>query len=315
MKSARKVAYFNRKKRRSFLSNSVAKVLVPVFIILAFVCVWIFLGISSHFWNSFDKLSYVFPDPSGNVTIATLDPVSQELIMLTIPGDTEVDVAMNYGTFRIKSVWQLGVDEKLGGSLLVKTVAKNFSMPVFLWGGQDSASLVGSGPAGTIKFVFFPEKTNIPFGDRVAIALFIARTGNLDRTEINLGDSQFLEKQKLNDGVLGYRLSGGISPRISSYFFNNTLSDMASKGKELKVKIIDRTKSVNSSLEVGSVIQVLGGRVVSVDKTQVEDNTFCDIFGNNARIVEILSKSFDCKVIKGRSDFDVELNLGSKFIF
>ena len=206
---------------------------------------------------------------------------------------------------RIKNVWQLGINEKLGGQILVKTIAKNFSLPVFLWTDKNLPNL--------FKFVFLPGMTNIPFGDRVSIALFSFKVKNMDKTEIDLAKSQFVVKRVLTDGKTGYIIPGETSGRITVYFTDNDFIKPALVGKNIKVYIVDSTGRPNVSQEVGRIFEVMGGKVVSIDKSQGVRDFGCEIAGKDKGLVKKVVNLFGCKIVSENTDFDLEIRLGSEF--
>jgi hypothetical protein len=280
------------------------RILIPLLIILVG---FLFVRLRTVYWNNHDKVAFAFRINSGDVGVTVADPALTELTTLIIPGDTQVDVAENYGTLRIKNVWALSQNEKLGGRLLPETVTQNFLFPTFLWSDTDGENIEKSRLSGIMKFVFSPDGTNIPFGDRVSLGLFALRVPSLGRTEINLGESQFLRKQLLNDGFSGYIINGEPSGRLTVYFSDN---DLSSTG--VRVNIVDATGSPGVSDKVGAIVEVLGGKVVSVEKKDPAA-TDCEVIGTNPRIVKKIMNLFSCKVGVGKSEFDLEFRLGSNF--
>jgi hypothetical protein len=255
-----------------------------------------------------DKVSVAFRNGSTNVGVTVMDPKLDEVTTFIIPGDTQVDVARDLGTLRIKNVWQLGINERVGGSLLPATITKNFMFPVFLWSENNSESLGKGDLGGTLHFIFFPGATNIPFGDRISLGLFALKVQDIGRSEINLGESQFLTKQKLSDGQTGYIISGPISQRLTVYFSDNVISD-----ENLKINIVDATGMPGVADTVGQILEVIGGKVTSVDKKLQPENTDCVIIGKDAKIIKKISDLFSCQAGKGSTDFDLELQLGQQF--
>jgi len=259
---------------------------LKMFLLVLLVAVFgIIFKLNTRYWNGEDKVNVVEQNSDGGVSVKVYDPKLEEIVTLIIPGETEISVSRNLGILRLKNVWQLSVNEKIGGKLLTQTVTKNFLFPVFLWKGSDGS-------------------TNVPFGDRLLIWIFEKRTKNLQKTEIDLGKSQFVRKLKLNDGEIGYKLPGAISERLTVYFVDNDfLVDSP------KVYIKDATGTFGVSENVGRVIEVMGGKVVTIEKAQGQDSD-CTVWGTLAKkIVRI----FDCKVDKRTSNFDLEIVLGKSF--
>lgn len=304
MRSAQRQRRLRQKARNNGVLTIIKFLVVPAILIFVFLL----FKLSTRYWNGSDKIGFVYRQQSGDVAVTVLDPKLSEETTMVIPGDTQVDVAGNYGTLRIKNVWQLAQNEKLDGRLLAGTVTKNFLFPVFLWSDSDAQNLADANLAGTLKFIFAPKKTNIPLGDRAAIGLFAIQVKSINKTEINLGTSKFLQKTVLNDGEKGYLLAGPISERLTVYFSDNDFAD-----ESLKVEITDSTGAFGVSDKVGQIIQVLGGKIVSVDKKPVPSNFDCIILGKNSKIVRKIADLFRCSISREDSVFDLEVRLGEAF--
>ncbi len=294
----------NKQKGHSF--GILLRFLVLLVLIIGIL---VFVKTSTRHWNGHDKVGFSFASSDGNVVVVELDPKLNEMTTITIPGETEVDVARNYGTLRIKNVWKLSQNEKLGGILLPETITQNFLFPITLWSDRDARSISDANLIGIVKFIFLPIKTNISFGDRLAIGLFALRVHDLDKTEIDMGKSQFLHKEKLNDGQIGYRLIGGlISQRLGVYFSDNDMSS-----KNTRIYIVDATGQVGVAPQVGQILEVLGGKVVSIDKKQELGDFDCQVLGGDKNINKKVSNLLSCTIVSGKTDFDLEIRLGAKF--
>jgi hypothetical protein len=309
MRSARRRALIEKKKKTGIIAGLFLKIILPVILVSA---VFAFLKLDARYWNGSDKFAFAYRLGGGDIAVSVLDPKLDEFTTLVIPGDTEVDVARNYGQLRIKNVWQLGVNEKIGGKLLAETVTQNFLFPVFLWSDSDIKSLADAGISGILHFVFFPKSTNITLGDRVSAAFFAMQIHDSGKNLLDLGKNQFLVKQKLNDGQSGYVLAGVISPRLTAYFSDNSFAGDANAGKNLRVAIGDATGVPGVADTVGQIIEVVGGKVVSIDKQSVT-GADCVIFGLNTKAVKKIADIFSCKTIASRGEMDVEIDLGSAF--
>ena len=260
--------------------------------------IYLFIIITTKYWNGRDKFNFVFKGAGESIEVLVLDPRLSEITVLTIPGDTEVEVARNYGTLRLKNVWQLGVNEKLGGELLSSTVMKNFLFPVFLWTDTDISI--------PFKFVFFPGKTNIPFGDRLNAALFVLKIGRSERTEIDLAKSQFLRKETLRDGQPGYRGGGVISERLTIYFADEDFSQGS-----LRIYFRDAGGVFGVAEKMGEILEVMGGKVIAVDKAEVSDSD-CEVSGNELAARKV-ANLFSCRVVKDQAESDIEIKMGKRF--
>lgn len=301
MKSAHRRFYIARKEKKGKKTFPFFKILTPILIVGLFL---MYVRLNTHVWNGNDKVAVVYKDKE-DVAVTVFNPILSEVTTFKIPGDTEVDVARNYGTFRIKNVWQFGINEKAGGALLAETVTQNFLFPVFLWTGKTlDLSKVSFGEM--LSFVFLPGTTNIAFGDRLQIGMFALRVQELGKTNIDLGKSQFLDKGILNDGYPGYKIGGPISQRLTIYFSENELGG-------IKVNITDATGVQGVSEKLGEILQVIGGKVVSIDKKNVPENLDCTVRGKNKVVMEKVVNLFSCQVGKGDSSFDLDITVGQEF--
>lgn len=254
--------------------------------VLIFLGAYLFIVFNSRYWNGNDKVAKVVEKNNGDTEVVLVDPKLGEVIVLTIPGDTEVSVAKNYGVMRLKNVWQLGVNEGLEGSLVAKTVTQNFLFPLVLW--KDAQG-----------------KTNVPPGDRFFLKFFELKTKNLETTQIDLAKSQFLKKDRLMDGEVGYRLNGKISERLTAYFSDNDFQDK-------KIYIKDATGRFGPADNIGRILEVLGGKVVTIEKLP-QEKLNCVVSGKNKKMISKVAILFSCEGGGKGSDFDLEVKIGSNF--
>ena len=309
MRSAKRRALIEKRKQKNRFSGLFLKIVLPVALILAAV---VFLKINTQYWDGKEKFAVAYRLESGDVAVTLLDPKLSEVITLTIPGDTQVEVARNYGTMRIKNVWQLGINEKIKGRLLSETLTQNFLFPVFLWSESDAKSLGEGNLNGILRFIFIPSSTNIPFGDRLSAGFFSLRIQEIGRSNIDLGKSQFLAKQRLNDGQNGYILSGPVSQRLTVYFSDNYVANTYVADKSLRVGITDATGEPGVAEKMGQIVEVLGGKVISIDKNSVAD-TDCLVTGRDRIVIKKVANLFSCKIGKVGGDLDLQISLGTAF--
>jgi hypothetical protein len=312
MKSAQKSRRINRlrSKNRSEAKKSVGSLIKFLLLIVFIVPPFLFVGFSSKEWDGKNKLTLTFPLSGGDVNVVVLDPSVNEITTVVIPGDTEVEVAASYGTLRLKNVWQLGGNEKLYGDLLAKTITKNFLLPVYLW-SDSSAESVGRGNAlGLFRFVFLPGKTNMTIGDRFKIAIFSLKVKNIDKIEIDLANNQILVKQILSDGMEGYVVKSPMASRLGVYFSEESFFQ---DGQNLRVYIVDRTGYFGVAQKMGQIIETLGGRVISIDRSRDVIDLGCEVRSKGGTAVNKIKNIFDCKIVREDSDFDLEITIGRDF--
>ncbi len=304
MRSARRKVFIAKRKKEIKKNSLFLKLLIPICLVAA---VFIILKMSTRSWNGTNKIPLVYREDAGNVVVTVLDPKLLEITTLIIPGNTEVAVARNYGTLQIKNVWQLGVNEKIGGNLLAETITQNFLFPTTLW-SEGNPGIENRDLGKLINFIFGSKETNIPLGDRIQIVAFSLKIQDFGRSNIDLGKSQFLDKKKLSDGQIGYVLVGPMSQRLTIYFSDNEIGNM-----DVKVNITDATGKVGVSERLGEILQVIGGKVVSVDRKTTVEDIDCVITGLNGLTVKKISKLFSCRVGSNQTSFDLDIRVGSQF--
>jgi hypothetical protein len=263
-----------------------------LFLFLLAVLFFVLLKIS--FWDGKSKFGLVVAK-GENVEVVVFNPRGETLTTIAIPGETQVLVAGGLGSWKLKSVWQLGINEKKGGDLLAKTIAKNFGLPVFAWAD---------------KTFIFPRKTNLTVGDRLKIALFSLRVGRESRASINLADySEFLKAKTLLDGSKGYLLSGRIPAKIAVL-----LTDEALAGKNFKAGLVDKTSGPDPTAFVSRIIETAGIKVASIARDEPE-NFGCVVRAKNKKLAAYFLRIFSCRPgnwLK-EGNFDLELELGQGF--
>ncbi|MBI3397134.1 hypothetical protein HY045_01515 [Candidatus Woesebacteria bacterium] len=261
----------------------------------------------TRYWRGDNKLNLVVKGPFSSVTILSFDPKSGEINKFIIPGDTEVKVSRGLGNFRLKNIWQLGMDEKLEGKLLAETVAKNFSAPVYVW--ADSPALgFGKSFLETIDAIFSPYKTNLTFSDKIRLGIFSLSVKNNNVSQIELIKTGFLRKTQLKDGDYGYVILNEVPRELVLALSNPMVAN-----KNLKVQINDFSSDLSVEESIGKIFEVLGTKVSSFNKDG-EADIDCEVGGTNKDLVQEISKIFGCNINPEKSDFDTEFTIGKKFI-
>ncbi len=258
MKRSRRALPPPPKKRNSF------NVILVLFILVIAFCV-LFFVISPKNWNGKTKFSIVGEDDSGNISIEILDPANSAVTNISIPASTEVEAANQLGTWKLGSITKLGQDKNLGGDFLKNTVIKSFSFPI------DSSS-------------------NLSLLDKLRIKFYLLTIGNTAKLDINLANTNYLNKRQLVDGTPGYQIESVMPTKIESYFTEDFLDT------NQNILINNATGSVSVGNMVGKVLQV-------------------QVIGSENELVEKISKIFGCsrELVKPANNFDIEVDLGTKF--
>ena len=262
MPDRRKRHQFKSKYKSKAKSKKLAFVLT---IVLALLAVASFIVYRSAFGGA-SRMSTVAPDSSGNVVFSLYDFGEGTIALVTIPGDTQVDVARSLGSWKIGSVWKLGENEKVGGGrLLAETVTKALKMPV--------TSVAPN------------------FVEKLKIAYLKFNTKSAAVADIDLAKSNYLARIKLNDGSLGYKVSGKDLPLA----LRAILADARVSRENLNILLENRSGKASIETEVGEIVDVIGGKIASVVKGNIED-TDCTIYGSSKTVTyQVLAKVFSCK--------------------
>jgi len=233
-------------------------------IILGVIFVWLVIIILLYFftpsrWDGETQFSYIYLD-TDQVVLRVLEPDTNIVTDIIIPGSTQVQVANQMGTWRLESVWQLGQDEGLDGLLLSRTLSKSFLFPVDAWSEKPIDSL------GSVLTSF---KTNLSLKDKLKIYLFwLAASGKeeLDFKNTKLTDSL---KRLLNYSTVSSELS--------------------------QVELINMSKNKAIENWLVSLIEVIGAKVFSI--SEISDKRFercLVISNNNLKTAKVISRIFDC---------------------
>lgn len=276
-----------------------------VFSMIVAVVVW--NSLQTTYWKNDSKIIIAAARAEGDVTVYIIDPVNEDLVSVILPAYMEVEVANQLGVWKLGSVWELGKNEKLDGKLLAFTLVKHLKFPVYLWSDASADTYINANPATAIITSLKPQKTNIPIGDRMRIAMFSAKVGNR-RSVIDLRDTKFIKSDTLTDGEKGFRLSGGLPKNVIA-----ALSYPEFTNSVVNVRIEDATQKFNVAASVAGVINNMGGKVVSVLKLD-ESELDCEVWGNKMEAVEVVAKVFTCEVVNFESGFDINIRLGKRFV-
>lgn len=263
---------------------------------------------STHFRGQ-EKLTIVSPTSDGDIQVTTFDRGRGEVTSVRIPADTEVTLARQLGTWRLRSVWQLGVNEDIGGKLLAETVTKNFKFPVYAWTDIQGSALIGTDLISKTKAIFYPYDTNLGFGDKVTLALSSLGIKNSDRLEVDLTETTYLKKTKLKDGNEGYLISGRMPQNLIVVFAEAEMTD-----DEVIIILKNFSGSKSLSNQVAGVLEVLGGKVAA-NIDELEDDRDCEVMAKKDVLAQKISSLFNCQILTGlpEGNFDLELRVGQRF--
>lgn len=282
-----------RKEKKRFKRRVLIISVLAALLFLVVCLVYLFRG---RYWDGVHNLNLAV-NGQGKVYIVSFDPENNEITRIIIPGDTKMELIGNRGFMKVGNIWQLGRNEKLGGSLLAGTLTKNLRMAVYTWVNEGSEPFWGLG-----------SETNLSFGDRLGLALFNQKVKAYKKQEVDLSKTTFLAREE-NGGDGGYLLSGRTSRVISV-----TANDPRLSENRLKVKIINLTGSKEAAEEFGKIIESLGAKVTLIEGNG-EGDSDCLIYSNSKEVNKFLKNTFSCRETRKLKDsnFDIEIVIGKAF--
>ncbi len=281
----------------------------PALVFLTIVLIFYGLAFGGKYWNGKDKLNLVINRKEADIVVASFDPRLKELTTITIPGDTQAELSRQLGTWKLKSVWKLAANEKIGGVLLSETITKNFRFPIYTWADSDAYGFINGNIFDLSKSVLSIYKTNLSFWDRVKLGVFVISLSDAKRFDYDLRNFPIIQSTKLLDGSRGYQVTNKRSDKFSLIFSDSEISE-----KNLKVSIKDATDKPQIAQRVGEIIEVLGAKIFDISKE--EPGAFdCQVSGKEVSVVKKLATLFSCKQSKDKMEgnFDIELRIGEDF--
>ncbi len=278
-------------------------------LVISGVAIALYASLSTMYWDGKSKISVVTVVKDGSIKIISMDPSSNKISQVLIPANTEVTVARGLGNWKIGSVWELGEQEGYSGRLLAETVTNHMSLPTPYWWDESLNSIVDGEIVSSIKAVAYGD-SSLGLGDRIKILLFVTGVNNLDRSEVDLTDTYYLDKRELLDGSEGYVISGTIPKSLLLTFSRDDFSKNAATAE-----IIDVSGKYQLSDDFGKVVSIAGVKVTSVAKKEREKDFDCEVRGEDGNGVEYLSLLFDCKQVieKTEGSFDFSIKIGENF--
>lgn len=301
----RRVNNFKRKKIGSKLNFKSMFFVVLILLLVGLV----FLIIKFIFSGNDARTVVAIKSKDGDVIVTSLNRSTGEISSIIIPRNTQLDASRQLGTWKVDSLWKLGFDENFEGRLLQESIAKNFYFPVDSWADEEGIGLATGDLSSVIKAALVPYKTNLTFAQKIKLAIFSLGVKDNKRDTLDLSQAQVLTKKKFADGTSGYIVSGDMPTRITSIFSENF-----SDSNVPRVLIKDRSNEQDVAVTLGKIIEVMGGKVSSVEKESVDESD-CEILGSEKDLINIFAKIYSCKVGNSTPErnFDMEVIVGTKF--
>ncbi len=253
----------------------------------------LFLAVSLIFWfliNSHRRrIILAIPLSDGGVNVSVFNNENNTITSFKIPSETLVSASRNLGFWRIKSIWRLGIDEKLYGKLLSETLAKSFYFPVDSWASYEAGGFLNGGLGTSLSSLFSSYKTNLSFWDKINIFL-MSNTARRDFSDLE--KSSLLEEAVLPDGDRGFRISNSYTPsEIVSAFADPVLSST-----NATVSIFNQGQLGNDKIVgVGMLLEMMGAKVIgSFSKSSADFN--CQVEAKNKNVAIEFQRILGCSI-------------------
>lgn len=253
--------------------------------------------------SSQTRTNIAVPGPEDSVYILSFE--HNGLTSIHIPGNTVIHTAGNLGDWPARSLWKLGQNEGVKGSLMSRSLTKTFSLPVTDWAGSEAYAFTKGGIA-SIRLIFTPFETSLTFGERVRLAFAASRIDSANKRVVNLVTLNILSLDKDESGDPIYNVRERTPVGILKLFDESLFS-----GQGVTIGIEDGVQDGYVASELSRLLTVIGGKVVSIEKKEVPNT--CTISARR-EYATFLSKVLPCTVDSNDpKPFDIKIRIGSEF--
>ena len=287
-------------RRRNHVKKKERRRPWPYVVTLFFTMALAFYFFYPSVWSGNGKLTIAASGKEKEVYLVTFDPSAETVTTVIFPGNTSVNAANNFGTWQLGSIWELGFSEGLEGELLVNTLMKTFGLPIEAW-GESNGSLIS---------IIITRKTNLTIKDRAKLLFAYLRIGESGKRTINATETGFLKNVTLPGGVSGYEPKDEVPKSLLRFF-----SDIQVSQERARVRIVNKSGNGLLNDQVGKVIEVLGTKIVSVDRESSEKFD-CQVVTNSAKITQAkLAQLFSCKKERAKdlAEGEIDFVFGEDF--
>lgn len=286
-------------KRKLTAKKNIFILLFPVLLLLGYL-----IFVPGNFDLS-SRLSLAISGLNGEVSVLVFDTHSNTITKTLLPKNLYLETSHGLGNWQLGSLWRLGLDENLGGELLGDSITKSILLPIDAWASQEALGFF-EGPVDIVKATLLRYKTNLSFKDRVRLGIYALGVRGNEKEVIDILDTGYLKKEILPGGEEGYVKGAKLPLNLATAFSIKEIGD-----KSLPVFIIDKTENKSLVNNLGEIIEVLGTKVVSVQKNDSE-NSDCVVNGggdSGQKIAQIFRCDYKSEVMDTR----IEITIGKIF--
>lgn len=284
-------------------NNNIKKKTKLALLVLGFLAILLILSQIVHFVKLFTS-PFSFQNQSKNytwngefnlnlvslrdqITLISYNPKGGKVTIMAIPDETYIEVPGGFGSWQLRSIYDLGQQSRIGGEKLLKQSLSDFlGLPI---DGFASHDLVDEFRHSLISgFTLLPNlKTDLTLWEllRLKMGLLQVRFDKIQK--INLADLVLLDKQYLADSTQVFTLD---SIRLDSIMSKFTDGQIASE--QVSVAIFNATDRPLLAQKAKRIVTNLGGNViVTQNAPKIMQKSYVE--GENSKTKERLVQIFD----------------------
>ncbi|MBI2017974.1 LCP family protein [Candidatus Daviesbacteria bacterium] len=230
-----------------------------------------------YIWEGDFKINLVVRN--NNISVLSFDPAEQTIRIIDIPDETYIEVTGGFGSWQVRSIYDLGQSERRDGATALALSLSNFlGAPIdgFIeplnefrqMSAYDLVSHLRSNPLNYLQFLGNSKISLTPTEfTRLAFNVYLIRFDKI--TRVDLKKEALLKEKVLPDGNPG--LIG--DPLKIDGFASNNFIDQKLRKDEKTVAVFNASKKPGIAQKVANLISHLGGNVIFTTNASSEIRT------------------------------------------
>lgn len=288
--------------------NSLRMLLLLIILLLTAGIFWqAALDIKSSNFAKSDRYNVLLD--AKPITLLSLNLPEKTAVAVTFPDDLYVPVAYGYGSYKMSSVYSVGMLDKRGQETLVATVENYLGVPLDGY-FRVNREIRGSPKNFFLSPAILSAQSSVSLFDKIRlfIALFQLQSSRLQTIDLN----KFAQPLVLADGTTAEAIDADqLDQKLSALFFENNIRE---EGK--RVEVINTTNRQGVGNKLARMLTQIGSSVISLS-TQDLNLASCQVQAEkdaiNSIIVRKMQKIFSCQIVeRGAGKASVRLLLGEK---
>ncbi len=238
-----------------------------------------------YIWQGDFKFNLVFR--GDTISVLSFDSEEQTIRVIDIPDETYIEVPGGFGSWQIRSIFDLGESERVNGAKLLAFGISNFlgaPMDGFIeplnelrqMSTYELIAYLRSNPLNYLQFLG-NAKINLTPAEYARLAINIYKVRFDKIIEVDLKKEGLLEKKILPDGSTG--LIG--DPLKIDGFAGSIFLDQKIRKEEKTIAVFNASGKPGKAQKVANLISHLGGNVIYTANAEKQIKTSV-IVSNNA---------------------------------